>query len=30
MMQIADLKLYGSQTGLATADHPFQQFTPNP
>jgi hypothetical protein len=29
MMQIADLKLYG-QTGFATADHPFQQFTPNP
>jgi hypothetical protein len=30
MMQIADLKLYGTQTGFATADHPFQQFTPNP
>jgi hypothetical protein len=30
MMQIADLKLYGSQTGFATADDPFQQFIPNP
>jgi hypothetical protein len=30
MMQIADLKLYGSQTGFATADHPFQQFISNP
>jgi hypothetical protein len=30
MMQIAGLKFYGSQTGFATADHPFQQFTPNP
>jgi hypothetical protein len=29
MMQIADLRLYGSQIGFATADHTFQQFTPN-
>jgi hypothetical protein len=30
MMQIADLKLYGSQTGFATADHLLHPITPNP
>ena len=30
MMQIADLRLYGSQTGFATADHLLHPITPNP
>ena len=30
MMQIADLKLYGSQTGFTTADHLLHPITPNP
>jgi hypothetical protein len=30
MMQIADLKLYGSQTSFTTADHLLHPITPNP